>query len=214
MQEIRSNTGKKDKACRKGRRIKHTEGRWKADDRASPGVPPLEARSLPLVAAVQTEAALALPAAEGGVLPPLLHVPAVAAPAFSTTHWKVASAANCRLSPPHRWCSGPADGHLVNCSREGVTLASVVTTNQCLCQLEAEGLHIHSGPGHSWPALPRHDEGIGDTAVDQKPEDVPVVSELTHTCVCFKLCTFAYLTHCTRRADISAQPSGHTVKQR
>ena len=63
-----------------------TEGRWKANEHA-PCVPPLEAQSLPLVAAVQAEAALALLAAESGVLLPLLYVPAVTAP--HTGKWPV-----------------------------------------------------------------------------------------------------------------------------
>ena len=115
---------------------------------------------------------------------PLLHVPAVAAPYFSTTHWKVAGDANCSLSPLHRWCSRPADGHLVDCCWEGVPLAGVVVANQCLCQLETEGLHTLSAPAPSWPAPPCQDKGIRDAAIHEEPEDVPVVRKLhSHLCM-------------------------------
>ena len=147
-------------------------------------MPLLEARSLPIVTAVQAKATLVLPAPEGGVLPPLLDVPAVAAPTSSTTHWKVAGTANCWLSPPHRWCSGLADGHLVDCCWEGIPLAGVVVTNQCLCQLETEGLHTLPAPTSSWPALPHQNEGVRDAAIHEEPEDVPVVSKLhSHLCM-------------------------------
>ena len=96
----------------------------------------------------------------------------------------MAGAANCWLSPPHRWCSRPADGHLVDCCLEGVPLAGVVVANQCLCQLETEGLHTLSAPASSWPALPHQDEGVCDAAIHKEPEDVPVVSKLhSHLCM-------------------------------
>ena len=96
----------------------------------------------------------------------------------------MAGAANCWLSPPHRWCSRPADGHLVDCCWEGVPLAGVVVANQCLCQLETEGLHTLSAPASSWPALPHQDEGVCDAAIHKEPEDVPVVSKLhSHLCM-------------------------------
>ena len=96
----------------------------------------------------------------------------------------MAGAANCWLSPPHRWCSRASDGHLVDCCWEGVPLAGVVIAYQCLCQLETEGLHTLSAPASSWPALPHQDEGICDAAIHKEPEDVPVVSKLhSHLCM-------------------------------
>ena len=72
----------------------------------------------------------------------------------------------------------------MDCYYEGVPLAGVVVANQRLCQLDMEGLHTHSAPASSWPALPHQDEGIRDAAIHDEPEDVPVVSKLhIHLCM-------------------------------
>ena len=144
------------------------------------GVPPLKAGRLPSIPTVCAESTGTLPAPYGGLVPPGLNVPAVAAPSFTAMHREMPGAANCWISTssPTRW-RRPVQGHLVDCCWKGVLFAAVIAANQPLCQLNAERLQVHSRPTPSWPALPRQDEGIGNAAVYEEPKDVPVVSKST-----------------------------------
>ena len=65
----------------------------------------------------------------------------------------------------------------MDCCWEGVPLADIVATNELLCQLDAEGLHVLALLAPSWLALPRQDVRVGYAAVHEEPEDVPVVSK-------------------------------------
>ena len=57
------------------------------------------------------------------------------------------------------------------------TAYSSLSTDQPLRQLDPEGFEVLQLSTPSWPVLPHQDVYIHDTAIHEKPKDVPVTGE-------------------------------------